>query len=164
MPASLARAMARSSKSSTPSSRCSSTPTHSQPPWTPQSSPSSSSWRCVRARCCASVAVAVAALTGIALMSHTHTHTPSLQWSPYPYLNGTHFQANFGHLVGYSSNYYTYQWSLAIAYVSVPPQAHTQRYVPHSKVCWGRHCRTCLVPSRQRGCTTLKWTTSTRHR
>ncbi len=37
------------------------------------------------------------------------------QFSPYPYVDGTHFYANFGHLNGYSSNYYTYQWSLAIA-------------------------------------------------
>src|SRR5581483_2640637 len=27
----------------------------------------------------------------------------------------THFYANFGHLGGYSSAYYTYQWSLVIA-------------------------------------------------
>ncbi|NKB99080.1 MAG: tetraacyldisaccharide 4'-kinase [Pseudomonadales bacterium] len=37
------------------------------------------------------------------------------EYSPYPYVEGTHFYANFGHLYGYSSNYYTYQWSLAIA-------------------------------------------------
>ncbi|MCC2617075.1 Zn-dependent oligopeptidase [Aestuariibacter halophilus] len=36
-------------------------------------------------------------------------------YAPYPYVEGTHFYANFGHLNGYSSNYYTYQWSLAIA-------------------------------------------------
>lgn len=36
-------------------------------------------------------------------------------FSPFPYVDGTHFYANFGHLNGYSSNYYTYQWSLAIA-------------------------------------------------
>jgi thimet oligopeptidase len=28
---------------------------------------------------------------------------------------GTHFQASFGHLTGYSSAYYTYMWSLVIA-------------------------------------------------
>ena len=38
-----------------------------------------------------------------------------LSYSPYPPVEGTHFYANFGHLNGYSSNYYTYQWSLAIA-------------------------------------------------
>ncbi len=37
------------------------------------------------------------------------------KYAPYPHLPGTHFYANFGHLNGYSSNYYTYQWSLAIA-------------------------------------------------
>eukprot|EP01062_Namystynia_karyoxenos_P074406 TRINITY_DN71292_c0_g1_i1.p1 TRINITY_DN71292_c0_g1~~TRINITY_DN71292_c0_g1_i1.p1 ORF type:complete len:812 (+),score=274.24 TRINITY_DN71292_c0_g1_i1:98-2437(+) len=36
-------------------------------------------------------------------------------YSPYPHLPGTAFQANFGHLIGYSSNYYVYQWSLSIA-------------------------------------------------
>ncbi|GAA0854835.1 M3 family metallopeptidase [Aliiglaciecola litoralis] len=36
-------------------------------------------------------------------------------FSPYPHVDGTHFYAAFGHLNGYSSNYYTYQWSLAIA-------------------------------------------------
>ncbi len=37
------------------------------------------------------------------------------KYAPYPHLAGTHLYANFGHLNGYSSNYYTYQWSLAIA-------------------------------------------------
>jgi len=37
------------------------------------------------------------------------------EYAPYPYVEGTAFYANFGHLNGYSSNYYTYQWSLAIA-------------------------------------------------
>lgn len=37
------------------------------------------------------------------------------KFAPYPYVPGTHFYANFGHLNGYSANYYTYQWSLAIA-------------------------------------------------
>jgi thimet oligopeptidase len=31
------------------------------------------------------------------------------------YLKGTHFQAAFGHLAGYTSAYYTYMWSLVIA-------------------------------------------------
>ena len=31
------------------------------------------------------------------------------------YLDGTHFQASFGHLSGYTSAYYTYLWSLVIA-------------------------------------------------
>jgi thimet oligopeptidase len=33
----------------------------------------------------------------------------------YSYIEGTHMQANFGHLTGYSSAYYTYMWSLVIA-------------------------------------------------
>ena len=37
------------------------------------------------------------------------------KYSPYPYADGTYFYSNFGHLNGYSSNYYIYQWSLAIA-------------------------------------------------
>jgi thimet oligopeptidase len=37
------------------------------------------------------------------------------RYSVYAYLPGTHFQANFGHLTGYSSAYYTYMWSLVIA-------------------------------------------------
>jgi thimet oligopeptidase len=37
------------------------------------------------------------------------------KYSPWPYLPETHFYANFGHLGGYSSAYYTYMWSLVIA-------------------------------------------------
>jgi thimet oligopeptidase len=37
------------------------------------------------------------------------------QYSPFRYIEGTHFYANFGHLGGYSSAYYTYMWSLVIA-------------------------------------------------
>jgi thimet oligopeptidase len=33
----------------------------------------------------------------------------------FPYVGDTHFQASFGHLVGYTSAYYTYMWSLVIA-------------------------------------------------
>ncbi len=36
-------------------------------------------------------------------------------WSPYPRPEDDHLYANFAHLVGYKSAYYTYQWSLAIA-------------------------------------------------
>jgi thimet oligopeptidase len=35
--------------------------------------------------------------------------------TPVPYEPGTHFQAAFGHLNGYSAIYYTYMWSLVIA-------------------------------------------------
>lgn len=37
------------------------------------------------------------------------------RYSPYKYVDGTHFQASFGHLEGYSALYYTYMWSLVIA-------------------------------------------------
>lgn len=37
------------------------------------------------------------------------------KYSPYPYAEGTHVYASFGHLNGYSAIYYTYQWSLALA-------------------------------------------------
>jgi thimet oligopeptidase len=37
------------------------------------------------------------------------------RYSPLRYVEGTHFYANFGHLGGYSSAYYTYMWSLVIA-------------------------------------------------
>lgn len=34
---------------------------------------------------------------------------------PYAYLEGTHFQGTFGHLMGYDAGYYGYAWALAIA-------------------------------------------------
>ncbi|GAB3198586.1 M3 family metallopeptidase [Nocardioides hungaricus] len=37
------------------------------------------------------------------------------RYSPFPYVDGTHMFASFGHLSGYSSAYYTYMWSLVIA-------------------------------------------------
>jgi thimet oligopeptidase len=37
------------------------------------------------------------------------------RYSPYPWVDGSHMYNSFGHLNGYSSNYYIYQWSLAIA-------------------------------------------------
>jgi thimet oligopeptidase len=37
------------------------------------------------------------------------------RYTPYPYVEGTHFQTSFGHLDGYSAIYYTYMWSLVIA-------------------------------------------------
>jgi thimet oligopeptidase len=37
------------------------------------------------------------------------------KYTPYPYVDGTHFQTSFGHLDGYSAVYYTYMWSLVIA-------------------------------------------------
>ena len=37
------------------------------------------------------------------------------RYSPFDYIDDTHFYANFGHLYGYSARYYTYMWSLVIA-------------------------------------------------
>jgi thimet oligopeptidase len=37
------------------------------------------------------------------------------RYNPYPYEDGTWVYANFGHLEGYSSMYYTYMWSLVLA-------------------------------------------------
>ncbi len=37
------------------------------------------------------------------------------EYSPYSYVDDTHFYASFGHLDGYSAIYYTYMWSLVIA-------------------------------------------------
>jgi len=37
------------------------------------------------------------------------------KYSLFPYIEGTHMSASFGHLEGYGSGYYTYMWSLVIA-------------------------------------------------
>lgn len=37
------------------------------------------------------------------------------KYSLFPYVEGTHMQAAFGHLDGYSAIYYTYMWSLVLA-------------------------------------------------
>ncbi len=37
------------------------------------------------------------------------------EYSPFPYVEDTHFYTSFGHLDGYSAIYYTYMWSLVIA-------------------------------------------------
>lgn len=37
------------------------------------------------------------------------------KYGMFQYVDGTHLQANFGHLNGYSAMYYTYMWSLVIA-------------------------------------------------
>jgi len=36
-------------------------------------------------------------------------------YSPVPFVDGTHMQTSFGHLDGYSAIYYTYMWSLVMA-------------------------------------------------
>jgi thimet oligopeptidase len=37
------------------------------------------------------------------------------KYSPFPYEQDTYVYANFGHLEGYSSMYYTYMWSLMLS-------------------------------------------------
>lgn len=37
------------------------------------------------------------------------------KYTPFRYVEGTHFHTSFGHLIGYSAVYYTYMWSLVIA-------------------------------------------------
>jgi thimet oligopeptidase len=37
------------------------------------------------------------------------------RYTPFAHVPGTRFHTSFGHLVGYSATYYTYQWSLVIA-------------------------------------------------
>jgi len=37
------------------------------------------------------------------------------RYSPFAYVDDTHFYTSFGHLDGYSAIYYTYMWSLALA-------------------------------------------------
>jgi thimet oligopeptidase len=36
-------------------------------------------------------------------------------YMPFKHVEGTHFQATFGHLMGYDAGYYGYQWALSIA-------------------------------------------------
>ncbi len=46
------------------------------------------------------------------------------RYTPFAYVKGTRFHASFGHLVGYSAMYYTYQWSLVIAKDLLTPFAN----------------------------------------
>ncbi len=60
-----------------------------------------------------------------ALSYHVHHRVPEdttavvrdlqSRYDLFGYVSGTHFQASFGHLEGYTSAYYTYMWSLVIA-------------------------------------------------
>ncbi len=34
---------------------------------------------------------------------------------PFAYVEGTHFQSSFGHLIGYDAGYYSYQWALSLS-------------------------------------------------
>ncbi len=47
------------------------------------------------------------------------------QYTPFGYVEGTKFHTSFGHLVGYSSMYYTYMWSLVIAKDLLTPFQNT---------------------------------------
>lgn len=47
------------------------------------------------------------------------------RYTPFAYVPGTRFHTSFGHLVGYSAMYYTYQWSLVIAKDLLTPFAAT---------------------------------------
>jgi thimet oligopeptidase len=48
-----------------------------------------------------------------------------VKYTPFAYVEGTKFHTSFGHLVGYSSMYYTYMWSLVIAKDMLTPFAKT---------------------------------------
>lgn len=37
------------------------------------------------------------------------------EYQPFDFLEGTHFQASFGHLIGYDAGYYGYQWALSLS-------------------------------------------------
>jgi thimet oligopeptidase len=50
-----------------------------------------------------------------ALVLDDYTDEIFRDYSPYPRFEGSYVYANFGHLIGYSAIYYTYQWSLAIS-------------------------------------------------
>ena len=54
--------------------------------------------------------------------------------SPYPTVAGTHFEANFGHLMGYSAIYYTYMWSQALAQQMLSAFNSTGYYNPTTAV------------------------------
>jgi len=51
----------------------------------------------------------------LALDQLTEVQRLQKQYTPFAYVPGTRFHTSFGHLVGYSAMYYTYQWSLVIA-------------------------------------------------
>jgi len=53
--------------------------------------------------------------TGYAGDSTKVVYDTQAEYSPFEPLAGTHFQASFGHLIGYDAGYYGYQWALAIA-------------------------------------------------
>jgi thimet oligopeptidase len=44
-----------------------------------------------------------------------YTRNVQSKYGFFPFVDGTHFYDNFGHLNGYAASYYTYMWSLVIA-------------------------------------------------
>jgi thimet oligopeptidase len=44
-----------------------------------------------------------------------YTRETQSRYGCFPFVEGTHFYDNFGHLSGYGASYYTYMWSLVIA-------------------------------------------------
>jgi thimet oligopeptidase len=53
------------------------------------------------------------------------------KYTPFAFVPGTRFHASFGHLVGYSAMYYTYQWSLVIAKDLLTPFTSTGLMATH---------------------------------
>jgi thimet oligopeptidase len=45
----------------------------------------------------------------------SYTKDVQAKYGLFPFVDGTHFYDNFGHLNGYAASYYTYMWSLVIA-------------------------------------------------
>jgi thimet oligopeptidase len=45
----------------------------------------------------------------------SYTSRLQAKYGCFPFVDGTHFYDNFGHLNGYAASYYTYMWSLVIA-------------------------------------------------
>lgn len=83
-----------------------------------------SSRRCehARSRTCAQHPAAALfsprSIRRITRMNRASTSTKLLEeefhakYTPFKFVEGTHFQASFGHLMGYDAGYYGYQWAL----------------------------------------------------
>ena len=59
------------------------------------------------------------------------------RYTPFAYVDGTKFHTSFGHLVGYSSMYYTYMWSLVIAKDMLTPFDKSDERRPRSNAAGG---------------------------
>ena len=57
-------------------------------------------------------------------------------YTPFAFVPGTKFHVSFGHLVGYSAMYYTYQWSLVIAKDLLTPFEHTGLMAKHVTIAY----------------------------